>query len=87
MTILTDSIQKLQAIQQHFLASQETTKQLEGIQEGDPLLVPLCDGVTVVCRSICAVSFIIVHGLYSCWLEEKLWRWTEIWSKLVQGTS
>jgi prefoldin subunit 5 len=46
MNVLTDSIQKLQMIQQHFLASQENSKQMEKMPEGSDCLVPLCDGVT-----------------------------------------
>ncbi|GAU95521.1 hypothetical protein RvY_07123 [Ramazzottius varieornatus] len=47
LVVLTDSIQKLQAIQQHFLASQEHTKQMETIPDGAEVLVPLCDGLLV----------------------------------------
>ena len=72
--VLTDSIQKLQAIQQHFLASQEHTKQMETISEGAEVLVPLCDGVSLFVFFLNVVIKIHQRGSYfsSSWSEEKL---------------
>ncbi|XP_055357635.1 prefoldin subunit 5-like [Paramacrobiotus metropolitanus] len=65
MTLLTDSIQKLQAVQQHFLASQETTKQLEQIGNGEELLVPLCDGLLVRGKTVdCGTNLVDIGAGY-----------------------
>ncbi|OWA52799.1 putative Prefoldin subunit 5 [Hypsibius exemplaris] len=62
MNVLTDSIQKLQMIQQHFLASQENSKQMESVPDGSECLVPLCDGLLVRGKAIDVATVLVDIG-------------------------